>query len=308
MKSMSPSVSAEATALSERPTSTWRLALAAIRPATLTAALCPVAVGTALAAADDAVMWLPALFALVGALLIQIGTNLFNDYADFKKGADTSERLGPSRVTQKGWMTPRQVALSAAAAFGAAMAVGVYLVVVGGWPIVAIGLLSVLCGVAYTGGPYPLAYVGLGDVFVLVFFGLVAVGGTYYVQALTLTSTVVLASIGVGTLATAILVVNNLRDRWTDEKVGKRTLAVRYGAGFARAEYVALIGVAYAIPIFVWIAGTPGWMLCWLSVPMALREIRAVLQRDGADLNPHLGRTAKLGLLYSALLSVGVLL
>lgn len=284
--------------------------MAAIRPATLTAGAAPVIVGTALAIADGVFAWLPALAALAGALLIQIGTNLFNDYADFKKGADTEERLGPARATQRGWLSPRQVATGSAIAFLAAILVGTYLITVGGWPIVAIGLTSVACGVLYTGGPYPLAYVGLGDVFVLIFFGVVAVCGTYWVQALTLTSAVVAASVGVGLLATAILVVNNLRDRFTDAKAGKRTLVVRFGATFARGEYVGLVVGAYGLLIGLVSVGAvgPGWLLPLLSVPLAIGEIRAIHQKDGADLNPHLGGAARLGLLYSGLLAVGVVL
>jgi 1,4-dihydroxy-2-naphthoate octaprenyltransferase len=289
------------------PLAIW---LAAIRPATLWAGVTPVAVGTALAFVDGVAQWLPAVAALVGALLIQIGTNLFNDYADFVKGADTEERLGPARVTQKGWLTARQVATAAALTFGASVLVGSYLVLIGGWPIVWIGIASIACGVLYTGGPYPLGYIGLGDVFVLAFFGVVAVCGTYYVQALTVSTAAVLASLAVGALATAILVVNNLRDRFTDVKAGKRTLAVRFGGSFARVEYIVLVAAAYLVPVAVVVSGLggPGWLVPLMSLPLAIKETRGVLTKEGVDLNPHLGGTARLGMVHGLLLSLGVLL
>ena len=287
-----------------------RVWFVAARPATLTAAVGPVAVGTALAAADGVFQSLPAALALLGALLIQLGTNFFNDYADFLKGADTQERIGPARVTQKGWLTPRAVLSGAIVTFGLAMGCGVYLVVVGGWPVVAIGLTSIACGVLYTGGPRPLGYLGLGDLFVLVFFGIVAVCGTYYVQALTLSAHVIWASIPIGALATAILVVNNLRDRETDVKAHKRTLVVRFGERFGRLEYVVLIVAAYAIPVAMWAAGSvsDGWLLPVLSLPMAAFCVRDVARLDGTSLNPILGSTARLGLLYSLLLAGGIVL
>jgi len=295
--------------LEGRP-STLRVWLAAIRPATLTAALVPVGVGSALAAADGAFRPWVAAAALLGAMLIQIGTNLHNDYSDFEKGADTADRLGQARATQRGWLTPTQVAFAAGLVALLAMAVGVYLVTIGGWPIVVIGLSSLLCAWAYTGGPKPLGYVGLGDVFVLVFFGGVAVCGTYYVQALEWSAAALWASVPVGTLATAILVVNNLRDRHTDALAGKRTLVVRFGERFGRAEYTLMLAVAYVIPPLAWAlnVGHAGWMLSWLSAPLAWVELRAVARSDGASLNPLLGRTARLGLVYGLLLAVGALL
>jgi 1,4-dihydroxy-2-naphthoate octaprenyltransferase len=300
----------EGASLVEARPSSLRVWMAAIRPATLTAALAPVGVGSALAAADGVFRPLVAAAALLGAMLIQIGTNLHNDYADFEKGADTEERLGQARATQRGWLTPMQVALAAALVALLAMAVGVYLVSIGGWPIVVIGLCSLLCGWAYTGGPFPLGYVGLGDVFVLVFFGGVAVCGTYYVQALTWSTSALWASIPVGALATAILVINNLRDRHTDAEAGKRTLVVRFGERFGRAEYLVMLVVAYLIPPLAWALGfgQAGWMLSWLSAPVAWMELRTLSRSDGAALNPLLGRTARLGLLYGILFSIGALL
>ena len=280
----------------------------AIRPKTLTAAIAPVSVGTGLAIADGVAQWAPVIAALIGATLIQVGTNLANDYFDFKKGADTEDRLGPARVTQKGWVSPKQVAAATIFTFALSVVVGSYLVYVGGLPIVGIGVASIISGVLYTGGPRPLGYLGLGDVFVLVFFGPVAVCGTYYVQALDISIACVWASISVGFLATAILVVNNLRDRKTDVLANKRTLAVRLGASGARAEYLVLVVGSYLslfIPIVVSQA-TYGWLLPWLSLPLAVNEVRAIYAKDGAALNPHLGGTAKLGLIFGLLLALGV--
>ena len=284
--------------------------LTAIRPATLTAAVAPVVVGTALALADGVFVAGPALAAMAGALLIQIGTNLFNDYAPYTRGPPPPAGGAPARVTQKGWMTPTQVATAAAVTFAAAALVGLYLAAVAGWPIVLVGVAGIASGVLYTGGPRPLGYIGLGDVFVMAFFGVAAVCGTYYVQALTVSAAAVLASLAVGALATAILVVNNLRDRFTDARAGKRTLAVRFGARFARAEYLLLVVTAYAVAPLAWGFGIggPGWMLTALSAPLAVGQIRGVLTADGAALNKHLGGTARLGLVYGALLAVGALL
>ena len=283
--------------------------LSAIRPATLTAALTPVTVGSAMAAADGSLDPGVIVAALLGAILIQIGTNLFNDYEDFKRGADNDDRLGPARATQKGWLTPGQVLRGAIISFLGAVLAGIYLVVIGGWPIVAVGLVSILCGVLYTGGPYPLAYVGLGDLFVMLFFGNVAVTATYFLHTGTVTAEVLWASVAVGAIATAILVVNNLRDRHTDAIANKRTLAVRFGARFSRIQYMALIATAYLIPAALALLTTqPGWALCVLSAPLAVQQTRAVWTRDGAALNPHLGGTARLGLVHGALMAVGVLL
>jgi 1,4-dihydroxy-2-naphthoate octaprenyltransferase len=286
-----------------------RVWLLAIRPATLTAALGPVAVGSALAFSDGFFDVWPALAALLGAVLIQIGTNLFNDWADFAKGADTDERLGPPRAVQRGWLTPRQVLSGAVVSFALAIAVGGYLVWHAGWPLVVIGLLSVICGVLYTGGPAPLAYTGLGDPFVMAFFGVVAVCGTYFVQAMSLTPAVVVASLAVGALATAILVVNNLRDRDTDRLASKRTLVVRFGERFGRVEYVALLLFAYAVPVIALLmGGSYGWLLPLPTLPLALRRIRRVTTMDGAALNAELAATAQLGLVFNLLLATGVML
>lgn len=284
--------------------------VAAARPATLTAGVVPVVVGTALAAADGVARPGVAAGALLGAVLIQIGTNLVNDLEDFRRGADTAERLGPPRAVQQGWLTGRQVALGAVAALGGAVAIGAWLVAVGGWPIVWVGLASVAAAVAYTAGPFPLAYVGLGDLFVLLFFGVVAVCGTYWLQAQALSAGVVWASVAVGLAATAILVVNNLRDRVGDGRAGKRTLVVRLGARFGRAEHAATLLGPFALCVGAWAAGIGGlgWLLPLVALPLAAREVAAVWRKDGAALNPHLGSTARVGVVFGALLSVGVLL
>ena len=206
----------------------------AVRHKTLPAALAPVLVGIALALSDKVFALLPALAAMGGALLLQIGVNLANDYFDFKKGIDSVDRLGPIRVTQTGLISPKQVMVGIVVTFGCSLLVGFYLVMVGGWPILFAGTASILSALAYSGGPCPLASLGLGDLFVFVFFGLVAVCGTYYVQALTLTWLVMGAAVPVGFLITAILVVNNLRDIEGDAKTGKRTLAVRLGVKGSR--------------------------------------------------------------------------
>lgn len=302
MNAIAPAVQAP------RPTlKTW---LMAARPKTLTAALVPVMVGTALAYGLGVGRWMPALAALVGSMFIQVGTNLTNDYFDFKKGADTAERVGPQRVTQSGLIAPGTVLASALACFGLAVLTGIYLVVVGGWPIVAIGVASVLAGYSYTGGPFPLAYHGLGDVFVFVFFGLVAVPGTFYVQALTVTPAAWWAAIPVGAIGTALLVVNNLRDAATDVKAGKRTLVVRLGLRAGRAEYVVLLALAFVTPLAMWSLGlsSPWVMLAWLSAPLAVPLLKLVLGQEGAPLNLALGGTARLQLVFGLLFSVGLLL
>ena len=293
---------------SDRPQG-WRIWWSTARPATLWAGAVPVVVASAVAFSEGVFRWPPALAALLGAIFIQIGTNFANDLADFKKGADTDARLGPPRATQRGWLTAREVAGGAAVAFAVAVGIGVYLTVVAGWPIVVLGVASIAAGVAYTSGPLPLGYVGLGDLFVLLFFGYGAVCGTYFVQADTISVAATWVAFPIGALATAILVVNNLRDRDTDRVAGKRTLAVRFGARFARAEYAALVGGAYLSVISAWLldVGHRGWLLPWLSLPLAVREIRAVLSQDGAALNPHLGGTARLELLFGMLLAGGVL-
>jgi 1,4-dihydroxy-2-naphthoate octaprenyltransferase len=289
------------------PLKVW---LQATRPRTLTAALVPVMVGTALAVRHGVAKPLPALAALVGAMLIQVGTNLTNDYYDFKKGADTAERVGPQRVTQAGLVAPSRVLGAALLSFGLAVLVGLYLVWVGGWPIVAIGVASVLSGYAYTGGPFPLGYIGLGDLFVMVFFGFVAVCGTYYVQALSVPGVAAWVSVPVGAIGTALIVVNNLRDADTDARVGKRTLAVRLGKPFARGEYAALLLAAFAMPVVLFLRGEAGtWLfLSLLAIPFALGPLKTVFTAEGAALNTALHATARLQLVFGVLFSLGLVL
>ena len=281
----------------------------AARPATLLLSVIPVMVGTALAVAVKAAQLRLALAALLGAMAIQVGTNLVNDYADFQRGADNRGRLGPLRATQQGWATPRQVVTAAAVAFALATLFGGYIVWHGGWPLLLIGLLSIASGVAYTCGPWPLAYYGLGDIFVFIFFGLVAVCGTFYLQAKTLTSGSVIAAAAIGLLATAVIVVNNLRDRHTDAPAGKRTLAVRFGARFARAEYAALVALAYVLVTAVWLRGGGwGWLLPLATLPWGFEAAQSIRRLEGAALNPWLGRTARLTAAFGTLLTVGVML
>lgn len=289
------------------PVARWILA---IRPRTLPAAVAPVLVGTACAHAVDGFRAGPALAALAGALLLQIGANLANDLFDFEKGADTAERLGPTRVVQSGLLSPSAVRTGMAITFGLALLVGVYLVWVAGPVIVLIGLLSIAAAVAYTGGPYPLAYNGLGDIAVLIFFGFVAVGGTAFVQAGYVPVLAWIAAVPVGALTTAILVVNNVRDMETDAMAGKRTLAVRLGRRGAVAEYALLMAAAYAVPVALLLVGRlSGWVLLPLATaPLAIRLYRGVRDERGRALNPALGGTARLLFLFGALLALGIVL
>jgi 1,4-dihydroxy-2-naphthoate polyprenyltransferase len=270
--------------------------LMAARPRTLSAAISPVLVGTAVAHHVGAMRPVPALLALLSSLFIQVGTNFANDYSDFKHGAD-AERVGPARVTQSGLVAPRTVRMAAWLAFGIAGILGVALSAFAGWPILVIGVASVAAGWLYTGGPWPFGYHGLGDVFVFVFFGLVATCGTAYAQALFVPREAWLAAAAVGSLATAILVVNNLRDRETDAKVGKNTLAVKVGPAATRVQYVVLVVAPFA---FALLLGTL-WPL--LALPVAVPALRTVLTKEGRDLNRGLGQTARLQILYSVLLA-----
>ncbi|WP_311172745.1 1,4-dihydroxy-2-naphthoate polyprenyltransferase [Halobellus ordinarius] len=295
----------------------------AARPQTLPAAASPVIVGTGLAVHDGVFAALPALAALLGAALIQIGTNFANDYYDAVQGADTEQREGFTRVTAGGLIAPETVKRAMYLTFAASILLGTYLVYVGGVPILVIGLLSVASGIAYTGGPYPLGYHGLGDLFVFVFFGLVAVTGTYYVQAAavladpltvgippgTLPLGAVIAALPIAALSTDILVVNNVRDKEEDATTGKRTLAVRFGYGFARAEFVVLLLLAYAVPL--WFVLRPGFTVAAalpvLTLPYALSITRTMLEETAGDvLNPTLERTGRLLAAYAVLFAVGL--
>lgn len=301
--------------MQQAPPGRLRLWWLAARPATLPAAVAPVLVGTAAGLADlggaGTLRPLPFLAALVGALLIQVGTNFANDYSDFHRGADTHERMGPTRVTQAGLLTPAQVRRAIGVTFAAAVLVGAYLVWVGGWPIVAIGVASIVCALAYTGGPWPYGYHGLGDVFVFVFFGLVAVCGSAYLQTGAVSRLALLAAVPIGLLVTNILVVNNLRDLPTDRAAGKRTLAVRIGDRATRWQYALIAVVAYAVPAALLATGGTGWwvLLPWLTIPLAVRAVRDVLGGlSGRELNRMLARSGQLQLLYGVLLAAGLIL
>lgn len=289
-----------------KPARAWLLAS---RPATLPAAAVPVFVGAAAAVSEGATLR-PLVFAvtLVCALLIQIGTNFANDYSDFHRGADHAGRLGPVRVTQSGLITQAGVRRGIVVAFGAASLLGLWLAWIGGWPIIVIGVLSIISGLAYTGGPFPFGYYGLGDVFVFVFFGLVAVTGTAFLQAGAWSLLALILAVPVGLLVTNILVINNLRDLPTDRGANKMTLAVRLGDRATRIQYTAFVVVSYAIPLVLAISNpSQRWlMLTWLTLPLALGLTRTVLGGlSGRDLNPVLKRTGQLLLVFGLLLAAG---
>jgi 1,4-dihydroxy-2-naphthoate polyprenyltransferase len=292
--------------------SALRIWLMASRPRTLPAAIAPVLVGSAAAyyAVDD-LRWAAFAAALVGSIFIQIGTNLANDYSDAKRGADTAERLGPVRVTASGLAAPRRVLVATWIAFGIAVACGIYLATVAGPVIIVVGVVSILAGILYTGGPRPYGYEGLGELFVFLFFGLVAVNGSYYVQLERLDWLPFGLSLSVGALATAILVVNNVRDIETDRRAGKHTLAVRLGRERARKLFVILVGAAYVLlPVTLAIEGGP-WaaMLGALSAPLVLPALNPVLTRtDGPALNGALAATGRLLGVFSLLVAAGLVL
>jgi 1,4-dihydroxy-2-naphthoate octaprenyltransferase len=283
--------------------------LAAARPATLPVALAPVAVGSACAARYGGFRLGVACAAAAGALLIQIGTNFANDLGDYRRGADAADRIGPRRAVAGGLISPDAMRLATALAFFAAGMVGIYLVAVGGWAIAVVGVASIAAGLAYTAGPYPLAYLGLGDPFVFLFFGLVAVCGTAYVQLGHVPELAFWASVPIGALATAVLVVNNARDIESDARAKKRTLAVRMGAPFARLEYASLLASALVLLPFLVASGrASAWALLPLAAaPEALRLGRVVGRESGGRLGTALGGTARFLLAYAALFSLGLL-
>jgi 1,4-dihydroxy-2-naphthoate octaprenyltransferase len=294
--------------MSQSPLSVW---IMASRPKTLPAALAPVLIGSAMALADGATHLWSALAAAGGALLIQIGTNFTNDYLDFKKGVDQSDRLGPTRVTQAGLVTPNAMQRAIVIAFGLAFMLGIYLVYRGGWPIVIIGLSSITFGVLYTAGRFSLSRTGLADLFVLIFFGPVAVGGTYYVQVLQIDGNLIIAGLAPGLFSMAILTVNNLRDIDTDTRAGKRTLPVRWGRTFARIEYVTLVILASLVPLILTLRTHDHYfsLTAILVIPAALPTIRTVFTSvDGPTLNVTLASTGRLLLLYAVIFSVGWIL
>jgi 1,4-dihydroxy-2-naphthoate octaprenyltransferase len=285
----------------------------AARPRTLPAAIAPVLVGTAAAwqYAGHLPRWLAFVAALVGSIFIQIGTNLANDYSDAKRGADTADRLGPVRVTSSGLITPARVLRATWIAFAVAIAAGIYLAAVAGIVILLIGAASIVAGVLYTGGPRPYGYSGLGEVFVFLFFGLVAVNGSYYVQVEQLDTLPLGLSIAIGFLATAILVVNNVRDLETDRRAGKLTLAVRMGRQNAVTLYRLLIAGAFLVlPLSLWAGEASAWpMIGWLAAPLALKPLRIVSSRtDGPALNGALAATGAVLGAFSLLVTIGLLI
>ncbi len=281
--------------------------LLAARLKTLSAAVVPVLMGAALASHEPpAISWWIFAFALMGSVLIQIATNFINDALDFKKGADTEDRVGPVRVTQAGLLSAESVMTGAYLCLAGAAACGVPLIVRGGWPMLVIGLASIAAAYAYTGGPFPLAYRGLGEVFVLIFFGFVAVGGTFYVLSLQLTPAALLAGFAAGSLATVLLVINNLRDVNGDRRSGKRTTVVRFGETFARVE-IALFALApfVVVVLIAWIETRWTLLIALLSLPLAVAVIVCSARSRGAELSRCLGMASALQWSFGLLFVVG---
>ncbi len=298
------------TQTASRPTS-LQIWMMAARPKTLPAGIAPVLVGTALAGYQHVFHPLRFVAALLGSILIQIGTNLSNDYSDARRGADTEDRLGPVRVTAGGLVPPRQVLIATYVTFGLAVVCGAYLVAVAGWQLLLIGVASILAGVLYTGGPRPYGYEGLGELFVFLFFGVAAVAGSYFVQMETFSWESLALSVPVGLIASALLVVNNTRDIDTDRRANKRTLAVRLGRQRSRHLYAAMIYLAYPLALVTWVFGPlkPWLLLSWLTVPLAASVVRIVTNHtDGPSLNRALAGTGRLQLVFCLLLSAGLLL
>jgi 1,4-dihydroxy-2-naphthoate octaprenyltransferase len=285
--------------------------LLAARPKTLPAAVAPVLIGCGVAIGAHGFQLGPAAAALAIALLLQVGANLVNDVGDFQQGTDTSERLGPLRVTQAGLLAPRQVWLGSAVVFGAAGLLGIYLALVSSWAVLLVGAACILGAVIYTSGPLPLSRVGLGEVFVFLFFGIVAVCGTAYVQLHGVPISAILGGCAAGVLIVNILVVNNVRDLLTDRKAGRKNIPVKYGRPAGEIEFLTMQAAAFLIPVGVWLTGTgSAWvMLSWLSLPLAVGLMRRFHATPaGRGLNLILAQTAQFALVYSALLAVGLAL
>lgn len=284
--------------------------LLASRPKTLPAAVSPVIIGCAVAFAEHNFRFGPAVAAFLGALLLQIGANLANDVFDFEKGADQHDRMGPMRVTQAGLLSPIEVKTGMWITFALAAVCGIYMTLVSGWFILLIGALAILAAIAYTGGPFPYGYKGLGEIFVFIFFGFAAVCGTYYAQTKTISQLAILSSIPVGLLIVAILVVNNVRDYESDKTANKRTLAVRFGLEWARQEFVSMVVLAFVIVVLLSISdiATPWLLLTWLTLPMVFSISSSVLNQRGKILNKALAATGQLTLVFSLLYAVGLIL
>lgn len=282
----------------------------AARPKTLLAAIVPVLVGSSIAAADGVFNPYAALIALLCSFLIQIGTNFTNDLFDYLSGADNDDRKGPQRALATGLISEAEMRMGVFVTFGAAFALGLYLVYLGGWIILLIGIISILAGFAYTAGPYPLAYNGLGDIFVFIFFGLIGTVGTYFVMANEITPLVMWASIPVGALITNILVVNNYRDREEDEAAGKNTLAVKFGEKFTRIQYVSFMVLSYIVPLFAYLSYKKSLFifLPLLSLPLSIKLVKMIYTLKGTELNKTLELTAKLSAIYGILFAAGLVL
>lgn len=282
----------------------------AARPKTLLAAFVPVLVGTSVALAEHKLNATASSIALICALLIQVGTNFTNDLYDFLRGADNKKRVGPIRVLNEGLVSPAQMKFAIALSFGSAFALGLYLVYIGGIFILIIGIFSIIAGLAYTAGPFPLAYKGLGDVFVFIFFGFIGTCGTYFVNAQSLSMNAVFASFPVGALITNILVVNNFRDIDTDRVAGKNTLAVLLGKKFSLVEYISLVFLSFITPAILYFEfGISEWIfLPYLTIPLAFKLIRMMTTLSGSELNKTLELTAKFSAIFGVLLSLGFIL
>jgi 1,4-dihydroxy-2-naphthoate polyprenyltransferase len=290
----------------------WKLWWLAARPKTLPASIAPILVGTGVAIHVDGFHALTALLALLTALLLQTAANFANDVLDFKRGADTAERTGPTRITSSGLVTPEKVLWATGIALALATLTGLYLVWRGGWPFLVLGIAALVCAVAYTGGPFPLAYLGLGEVFVFLFFGPIAVTGTAYLQTLDLTALSIAAAIPSGAMAVAILVVNNVRDLEQDSRAGKRTVAVRIGRKATIREYVLMLQLTLLVPFVFWLGG-PGWLNAWalltvLAWPLFWDLWRQIPTRTGPALNATLGATGRASLVFSVLLFIALIL
>ena len=282
--------------------------LLAVRLRTLPAAISPVILGSALAYHDGSFHIFLCSMTLLAAVLIQIGTNFANDVYDFQKGTDRDDRLGPTRATQSGLITPDKMKKAMWKTFLLAIFIGFYLAFIGGWPIVCIGLASIAAGIAYTGGPYPLGYHGLGDAFVFIFFGLIAVPGTYYLQTETINDLSLYMGAAMGMLSTAILVVNNLRDVETDKLSGKRTLAVRFGKKFSKIQYSILILIPFLLPLHIWwnVENELSLLITIFVLPISFHLINQIFSLTGSDLNLVLARTARFLFIFTILLSAGL--
>lgn len=282
----------------------------ASRPRTLAAAIVPVIIGTSIAIHDGKFNTLSALLAMICALLIQVGTNFVNDLFDFLNGADKEDRLGPQRAVASGIISTKEMRLGIYLTFGLCFLLGLYLVYTAGMFILFIGVISILAGIAYTAGPFPLAYNGLGDIAVFIFFGFVGTVGTYYVQAHEITAMSFWSSVPVGALITNILVVNNYRDREEDRSNGKNTLVVIFGEQFGRFQYLFFMVISYSILLVVYFTFKNSLVvfLPLLSLPLAIRLIKMIYTLRGSELNKTLELTAKLSALYGLLFAAGILL